>query len=81
MHYKILPGCGPCQMRVPDRDSRQSSPSYRAEREVSEERAWQELVNVLRRLVGLRIKRTGQQAYDEYQKQFGDLSPSGKAVH
>jgi hypothetical protein len=41
-----------------------SAPGYRIEREASEERAWQQLVNVLRRLAGLRIKRTGQQAYD-----------------
>jgi hypothetical protein len=41
-------------------------PRYRIEREASEERAWQQLVNVLRRLAGLRINRTGQQAHDEY---------------
>jgi hypothetical protein len=39
-------------------------PRYRIEREASEERAWQQLVNVFRRLAGLRINRTGQQAYD-----------------
>jgi hypothetical protein len=41
-----------------------NAPRYRTEREASEERAWQQLVNVLRRLAGLRINRTGQKAYD-----------------
>jgi hypothetical protein len=44
-------------------------PRYRIEREAAEERAWQQLVNVFRRLAGLRIKRTGQQAYDDHLKQ------------
>jgi hypothetical protein len=42
---------------------------YRVEREASEERAWQQLVNILRRLAGLRINRTGQQAYDDHLEQ------------
>jgi hypothetical protein len=41
-----------------------TAPRYRIEREAYEERAWQQLVNLIRRLAGLRIKRTGQQAYD-----------------
>jgi hypothetical protein len=47
------------------------SPRYRIEREASEERAWQQLVNVFRRLAGLRINRTGQQAYDNHPSQAG----------
>jgi hypothetical protein len=41
-----------------------TAPRYRIEREASEVRAWQQLVNVLRGLAGLRINRTAQQAYD-----------------
>jgi hypothetical protein len=44
-------------------------PRYCIEREASEERAWQQTVNVLRRLAGLRINRTGRQAYDDHLKQ------------
>ena len=45
------------------------APRYRIEREASQERAWQQLVNVFRRLAGLRINRTGRQAYDDHLKQ------------
>jgi hypothetical protein len=45
-------------------------PRYRIEREASEARAWQELVNIFRRLAGLRINRTGQQTYDDHLKQW-----------
>jgi hypothetical protein len=46
-----------------------AQPRYRIEREATEARAWQQLVNVLRRLAGLRINRTGQQAYEHHLKQ------------
>jgi hypothetical protein len=56
-------------------------PRYRIEREAREEQAWQELKNLLRRMIGLPVKRTGQQAYDEYLRQYSDdLPPTGKAV-
>jgi hypothetical protein len=52
-----------------DSKSQNKPPRYRIEREASEERAWQQLENVLRRLAGLRINRTGQQAYDDHLRQ------------
>jgi hypothetical protein len=46
------------------RKSGATATRYRIEREASEERVWQQLVNIFRRLAGFRIDRTGQQAYD-----------------
>jgi hypothetical protein len=60
----------PSAARQRDVDGAMSAqPRYRTEREASEERVWRQLVNLLRRLAGLRINRTGQQAYDDHLKQ------------
>jgi hypothetical protein len=63
-------GHDPLKLRVRFEDSKsEKPPRYRIEREASEERAWQQLVNIFRRLAGLRIKRTGQQAHEHHLKQ------------
>ena len=41
-------------------------PSYRLARMAEEEASWQRLVNVLRRLVGLPVIRTSQEAAQAY---------------
>jgi hypothetical protein len=43
-------------------------PHYRIEREAHEEKFAQEITNLFRRLFGLPIKRTGQDAFDEHMK-------------